>query len=57
MAYTITDECTACGSCLEACSVEAIKEGEDKYVIDEKLCTDCGECCDSCPMEAIKPGA
>ena len=48
MAYVITDECIACGSCEDECPVEAISEGEDKYVIDAKLCTD--------PVEAIVPG-
>jgi NAD-dependent dihydropyrimidine dehydrogenase PreA subunit len=55
MAYVITDECIACGSCEDECPVEAISEGEDKYVIDPKLCTDCGTCADQCPVEAIKP--
>ena len=56
MAYVITDECIACGSCEDECPVEAISEGEDKYVIDPKLCTDCGACCDQCPVEAIVLG-
>ncbi len=55
MAYIITDECLACGSCLPECPVEAISEG-DIYVIDADLCTDCGACVDSCPTEAIIPG-
>ena len=41
MAYKITDECIACGSCADECPVEAISEG-DIYVIDAALCTDCG---------------
>jgi ferredoxin len=56
MAYVITDECIACGSCEDTCPVEAISEGEDKYVIDSKLCNDCGACSDQCPVEAIVPG-
>ncbi len=56
MAYIITDECIACGSCEDECPVEAISEGEDKYSIDPKLCTDCGTCAEQCPVEAIKPG-
>ncbi len=55
MAYTITDECVACGSCQEECSAGAISEGEDKYIIDPKLCTDCGTCVEQCAVEAIKP--
>jgi ferredoxin len=57
MAHVITDECIACGSCESECPVEAISEGEDKYLIDVELCTDCGACVDVCPVEAIKPGA
>jgi ferredoxin len=56
MAYVISDECTMCGSCAEVCPVEAISEGDDKYVIDADLCTDCGTCEAECPVEAISPG-
>lgn len=54
MAYKITDECTACGTCIDECPVEAISEG-DIYKIDPDLCTDCGACADVCPVEAIEP--
>ena len=56
MAYIITDDCIACGSCEDECPLEAISEGDDKYVIDGSLCTDCGACADQCPVEAIIPG-
>ena len=52
MAYKISDQCTACGSCQPECPVDAIKEG-DIYVIDADLCTDCGACASVCPVEAI----
>ncbi|MEI7589887.1 MAG: 4Fe-4S binding protein [Deltaproteobacteria bacterium] len=55
MAYTITDDCIACGSCEGECPKEAISEGEDKYIIDPKLCDNCGVCADTCPIEAIIP--
>ena len=55
MAHVISDECTACGSCQEACPVDAISEGEDKYVIDPDTCTDCGSCVEECPVDAISP--
>ena len=32
MAYVITDECVSCGTCAGECPVEAISEGDDKYV-------------------------
>ena len=54
MAYVISDDCTACGSCIDECPVEAISEG-DIYTIDADLCTDCGACADVCPVEAISP--
>jgi ferredoxin len=56
MAYKITDECISCGTCVEECPVNAISEGDDKYVIDANLCTDCGACAEVCPTEAIEPG-
>ncbi|MEA3494583.1 MAG: 4Fe-4S binding protein [Bacteroidota bacterium] len=54
MAYVISDDCTACGACIDECPVEAITEGEP-YVIDAEVCTDCGACADVCPVEAISP--
>ncbi|MCL2028169.1 MAG: 4Fe-4S binding protein [Bacteroidales bacterium] len=54
MAYKITEDCAACGSCVDECPVNAISSG-DIYVIDAATCTDCGACVDSCPVEAIIP--
>ena len=56
MAYIITDACVACGSCADLCPVEAISEGEGKYVIDADTCVSCGSCADQCPVEAIEEG-
>jgi ferredoxin len=55
MSYKITEECIACGTCIDECPVNAIAEG-DIYVIDPELCTDCGSCAAVCPTEAIIPG-
>ncbi len=52
MAYRITDECIACGSCAGECPVEAISEG-DIYVIDSEACIECGACAGTCPIGAI----
>lgn len=52
MAYKITDNCISCGSCAEGCPVEAISEGDGKYVIDPDKCIDCGACAGVCPVDA-----
>ena len=41
MAYKIGEDCTACGTCIDECPVEAISSG-DIYKIDPEVCTDCG---------------
>ncbi len=53
MAHKITEDCISCGVCEAECPVDAISEGEDKYVIDPELCTDCGACVTVCPVDAI----
>ena len=53
MAVTVDEEkCTGCGSCEEACPVEAIKV-DKKAKVDEENCIDCGTCVDECPEGAI----
>lgn len=54
MAYKISKECVACGSCKEQCPVEAISEG-DIFVIDPSKCIDCGACNGVCPTGAPQP--
>lgn len=54
MAYVITDSCVSCGTCAGACPVEAISEGDSKYVIDADTCISCGTCAGACPVEAIE---
>lgn len=55
MSFKITDECISCGVCCDECPVDAITEGEDKYVINPELCTECGNCAEVCPVEAPVP--
>lgn len=56
MAYIIGDDCISCGVCAADCPVEAISEGDGKYVIDADACIDCGACADSCPVSAPVAG-
>ena len=52
MPYVITDECVACGTCESECPVNAISEGDGKYVIDADACISCGTCAGVCPVGA-----
>ena len=52
MAHMITDECIACGAYQGECPVDAISEGDGKFVIDPELCIDCGACKSVCPVDA-----
>jgi len=53
------DLCSACGTCVDRCQIDAIIEG-DTMAVDEKRCIGCGLCVSTCPEEAIamveKPG-
>ena len=61
MAYKITEECVACGSCELECPNQAISEGDNIYVIDPDKCTECvgvhksSKCAEICPVEAPVP--
>ncbi len=52
MARVISSDCIACGSCVPACPVDAIAEG-DIYVIEADACIDCAACEGECPTSAI----
>jgi len=47
------EQCTGCGTCVEACPLEAIKLENEKAVVDEETCTECGSCVSECPLDAI----
>jgi len=51
--HRITDDCVACGTCVDECPVDAIKEGDPIYEIDPEACVDCGSCAEVCPNDAI----
>ncbi|HPV88519.1 MAG TPA: 4Fe-4S binding protein [Bacteroidales bacterium] len=53
MAHKITENCAACGTCIDECPVEAISSG-DIYVINPDECIDCGACAAVCPVGAIE---
>ena len=48
----VTDTCTGCGVCVDACPFGAIDMVDDKAVINE-ACRACGQCIDACPVGAI----
>lgn len=53
MAYVISDECISCGACQGECPVNAISEGDSKYVVDGETCISCGACAGVCPVSAL----
>lgn len=55
LTHVISDECIACGACVDECPTDAIKEGDEKYYIVPEDCIDCGACVDVCPTDAISP--
>lgn len=47
------DECTACGTCVDRCQVDAIEEKDDVMEVNPARCIGCGLCVSECPVEAI----
>jgi len=52
-AKVIKEKCDSCGTCVDACPVDAITM-TDVAVINEETCIDCGTCVDECPNKAIE---
>jgi ferredoxin len=48
----ITEDCIACGTCVDSCPVSAIVASGEIYRISED-CTDCRACAETCPVDAI----
>lgn len=50
-----TEHCTACGTCVERCQVDAVTldEKNDCAVINLERCIGCGNCVVSCPSESL----
>lgn len=53
----ITDDCVACGSCMDKCSFKAIYQEGEEYRIDNSRCDVCGDCYTVCPTDAIEVAA
>ncbi len=49
----ITDDCTACGSCIDYCLYNAITI-ENSKAVQNDMCVQCGRCATNCPSQAIK---
>lgn len=50
-----TDECTACGICVDSCPNDVLEIVDDaSTVVNEDSCVGCGICMEDCPMSAIE---
>ena len=50
-----TDECSACGICVDACQQDVLDIVRDAaVVVNEDACIACGDCMEECPMGAIE---
>ncbi|MDR2197766.1 MAG: 4Fe-4S binding protein [Coriobacteriales bacterium] len=50
-----TDECSACGICVDACPQDVLDIVRDAAaVVNEDNCIGCGDCMEECPMGAIE---
>ncbi|MFO8011043.1 MAG: 4Fe-4S dicluster domain-containing protein [Dehalococcoidia bacterium] len=51
----ITDDCSGCGTCAEACNFEAITMDEEnqRAIVELEKCMGCGGCQGVCPEDAI----
>ena len=58
MAYVIGPMCIEelNGSCVDACPVDCIYEGERRRYIQPSECIECGACLPVCPVKAITSG-
>ena len=52
----VSEECIACGNCVDRCMFDAISLGEDDDVaqVDESKCMGCGVCTVTCSSESLR---
>jgi ferredoxin len=61
MATTITPECINCAACVRECPNQAIRPGDEYFLIDPELCSECvpffeqPACQAVCPVECCVP--
>jgi len=48
------EQCKSCGRCFDICPVNAIREEQDKFIIDGDKCIGCAQCVNICNFNAIK---
>jgi ferredoxin len=55
MTFVVTENCIKCKhtDCVDACPVDAFREGENFLVIAPDDCIDCALCVPECPVDAI----
>ncbi|MDD3013734.1 MAG: 4Fe-4S binding protein [Candidatus Gastranaerophilales bacterium] len=52
----ITNICSGCAACIEACPVEAIEKIDNKIQINPDECVDCDTCKRICPDKCVDGG-
>lgn len=53
----ISERCTSCEACSEACAFGAVVVTSGRLMLTEELCKDCGACYIVCPEKALIPKA
>ena len=54
--YAISDRCTGCGLCLDACPQVCIDSASIPFTINSVHCLMCGHCAEICPAGAVEKG-
>jgi ferredoxin len=56
--HVVSEACIRCKytECVDACPVDAFREGRNMLVIDPDECIDCAVCIPECPADAIYGG-